>query len=86
MESLNWIPQVRTHNDSVDNTNRYKPRLTNKLSLKYSLCTEDNFKRFILCFKVLEPDSLNIVTQDMNEKGTVAKNLPFCYNIDDTEY
>lgn len=86
MESLNWIPQVRTNNDSVDNTNRYKPRLTTKLTLKYLLCKEDNFKRLMLYFKVLEPDSLNIVNQDMNEKNIVSKNLPFWYNIDDNEY
>ena len=23
MDSLNWIPQVKTNHDSVDNTNRY---------------------------------------------------------------
>ena len=86
MESLNWIPQVRTNNDSVDNTNRYKPRLATKLTLKYLLCKEDNSKRLMLYLKVLEPDSLNIVNQDMNEKGIVAKNLPFWYNIDDNEY
>ena len=40
----------------------------------------------ILYFKVLEPDSLNIVNQDMNEKSIVPKNLPFWYTVDDNEY
>ena len=86
MDSLNWIPQVKTSNDSVDNTNRYKPRLPTHLTLKYLSSKEDNFKRLILYFKVLEPESLNIVNQDMNEKNIVSKNLPFWYNIDDNEY
>ena len=33
MYSLNWIPQVKKKHDSVDNTNRYKPRLTTNLAL-----------------------------------------------------
>ena len=86
MDGLNWIPQVRTNHDSVDNTNRYRPRLTTNLTLKYLASKEDNFKRLILYFKVLEPESLNIVNQDMNEKNIVSKNLPFWYNIDDNEY
>jgi hypothetical protein len=86
MDSLNWIPQVKTNHDSVDNTNRYKPRLTTNLALKYLSSKEDNFKRLILYFKVLEPELLNIVNQDMNEKNIVSKNLPFWYNIDDNEY
>ena len=85
MDSLNWIPQVKNH-DSVDNTNRYKPRLTTNLTLKYLSSKEDNFKRLILYFKVLEPKSLNIVNQDMNKKNIVSKNLPFWYNIDVNEY
>ena len=40
----------------------------------------------ILYFKVLEPESLNIVNQYMNEKNIVSKNLPFWYNIDVNEY
>ena len=37
-------------------------------------------------FKVLEPESLNIVNQDMNEKHIASKSLPFWYNIDVNEY
>jgi len=43
MDGLNWIPQVRTNHDSVDNTNRYRPRLTTNLTLKYLSSKEDNF-------------------------------------------
>ena len=86
MDSLNWIPQVRTNHDSVDNTNRYKPKLTTNLTLKYLSCKEDNFKRLIFYFKVLDPQSLNIVNHDMNEKNIVSTNLPFWNNIDDNEY
>ena len=67
MDSLNWVPQVKTNHDSVDNKNRYKPRLTTNLTLKYLSSKEDNFKRLILYFKVLDPQSLNIVNHDMNE-------------------
>ena len=68
MDSLNWIPQVRTNHDSVDNANRYRPILTTNLTLKHLSSKEDNFKRLMLYFKVLDPQSLNIVNQDMNEK------------------
>ena len=60
--------------------------MTTNLTLKYLSSKADNFERLILYFKVLEPELLNIVNQDMNDKNIVSKNLPFWYNIDDNEY
>ena len=40
----------------------------------------------MLDFRILEPVSLNIVNQDMNDKGTSETNLPFWYNVNDNEF
>ena len=39
----------------------------------------------VLYFRVLEPDSLNIVNQDMNGKGIAETILPFWYNVNGNE-
>ena len=44
---------------------------------------EDNFKRVVLYFRILEPNSFNIVNQCMNDKGITETNLPFWYVNDD---
>ena len=36
--------------------------------------------------RILEPDSLNIVNQDMNDNGIAKTNLPFWYNVNDNEF
>ena len=79
MDGLNWIPQVKTNNVSIERKNRIKPRLLTKLKLNiyiYISAKEDNFKRMVLYFRILEPNSLNIVKQDMNDKGITETNLP----------
>ena len=85
-DNLNWIPQVKSNDISIEKTNRVKPTLSTKLSLKYISIKKDNFKRMMLYFRVLNPDSLNIVNEDMQEKGITQTNLPFWYNTDDEEY
>ena len=60
MQGLNWIPQVKSNNTSIESTNRIKTRLLTKLKLKYVSTKEDNFKRTVLFLRILEPDSLNI--------------------------
>ena len=40
----------------------------------------------LLYFRILEPNSLNIVNQDMNDKGITETNLPFWYNVNDNEF
>ena len=65
---LNWIPQVRSNNISMESANIMKPRLSRKLKLKYMSTKEGHFKRMVLCFRILEPNSLNLVNQDMNGK------------------
>ena len=86
MQGLNWIPQITSNSISIDNTNRIKARLLTTLKLKYISTKEDNFKRMMLYFKILEPDSLNIVNQDMNDKGITDTTLPFWYNVNDEEF
>jgi len=79
MNVLNWTPQVESNKISVRNTNRIKTRLLTTLKLKYISTKEDNFKRMMLYFRILEPNSLNIVNKDMNDKGNTETNLPFWY-------
>ena len=86
MDALNWIPQMKSNDTSIQNTNRNKPRLLTTLKLKYISTKEDNFKRLMLYFKISEPDSLNIVNHDMNARGLTEANLPFWYNVNDNEY
>ena len=69
MQGLNWIPQVKSNTTSSESTNRMKTRLLTKLKLKYVSTKEDKFERMVLYFRILEPDSLNIVNQDLNDKG-----------------
>ena len=85
-DNLNWIPQVKSNDTSIEKTNRLKPTLSTKLSLKYISIKKDNFKRMMLYFRVLDPDSLNIVHEDMQQKSITETNLPFWYNTDDEEY
>jgi hypothetical protein len=40
----------------------------------------------VLYFRILEPNSLNIVNKDMNDKGITETNLPFWYNVNDNEF
>jgi len=40
----------------------------------------------MMYFRILEPNSLNIVNKDMNDKGNTESNLPFWYNINDNEF
>ena len=56
------------------------------MKLKYVSTNEDNFKRMVLCSKILEPISLNIVNQDMTDKGISETNLSFWYNVNDNEF
>ena len=60
-----------------------KTRLSTKLKLRYISTKEDDFKRMVLYFRTLEPDSLNIVNQYMNDKGITETNLPFWCNVND---
>ena len=85
-DNLNWIPQVKSNDISIEKTNRVKPTLSTKLSLKYISIKKDNFTRLMLYFRVLDPDSLNIVNEDMQQKSITQTNLPFWYNTDDEEY
>ena len=39
----------------------------------------------MLYFRIVEPDSPNIVNQDMNGKGITETTLPFWYNVNDNE-
>ena len=77
MDVLNWIPQLKSNNISIESTNRIKPRLLTALKLEYISTNENNFKRMVLYFRKLEQNSLSIVNQDMNDKGTTETNLPF---------
>ena len=56
------------------------------MKLKYISTKEDNFKRMVLYFRILEPNSLNIVNKDMNDKGITETNLPFWCNVSDNEF
>ena len=40
----------------------------------------------VLYFIILEPDSLNIVNQDMSDKGITETNLPCWYSVDGNEF
>ena len=40
----------------------------------------------VLYFRILEPSSLNIVNQHMNDKGITKTNLPFWYNVNGNEF
>ena len=40
----------------------------------------------VLCFRIFEPKSLNIVNQDMTDKGIPETNLPFRYTVNDNEF
>ena len=84
MNGLNWIPQLKSNNTSIENTNR-KKKYQQQLRLTYISTNEDNFKRMVLYLKILEPDALNVVDQDMNDKGITETNLPFWYSVNDNE-
>ena len=88
MNVLNWTPQVKSNNISIESTSRIKPRLLTKLKLIYIYIStnEDKFKIMVLYFKILEPNSLNIVNKYMNDKGITQTNLPFWYNMNDNEF
>ena len=81
MDGLNWMPQVKPNNISIESTNRIKPRLLTTSKSKYRSTKEDNCKRMLLYFRILEPNALNTVSQDMNEKIIIETNLPFWYNV-----
>ena len=40
----------------------------------------------VLYFGILESNSLNIVNQYMNDKGSTDTNLPFWYNVNDNDF
>ena len=50
------------------------------------ISTKEGNEIMVLYFRILEPNSLNIVNQDMNDKGTTETNLPFWYNTNDNEF
>ena len=77
MNVLNWIPQVKSNNISIESTDRMKPRLLATLKLKCISTKEDDFKRMMMYSRILEPNSLTIVNTYMNDKGTTQTNLPF---------
>ena len=77
MNVLNWTPQLKSNNISIASTNRIKPRLLTTLKLKYRSAKQANFKSMMLYFRILEPNSLNIVNKYMNAKGIEETNLPF---------
>ena len=79
MKGLNWIPQLKSNNISIESTHRMKTRLLTKLKPNYISTREANFKRMVFYFRILQPDSQNIVNQDMNGKGITKTNLPFWY-------
>ena len=85
MNVLNWIPQVKSNNISIESTNIIKPRLLTTLELKYISTKEDNFKRMVLYFSILEPIQLNIVNQTMNDKG-INEKMHFWNNVNDNEF
>ena len=85
MNVLPQIPQVKSNNTSIESTRRITPRLLTKLKLKYISTKEDNSKRMVLQFRNLEPNSLNIVNQYMNDEGITETNLPFWHNVNDNE-
>ena len=39
-----------------------------------------------LYFRILEPNAVNIVSQYMNDTSVTETNLPFWYNVNDTEF
>ena len=86
MDVLNWIPQLKSNNISMESTNIIKPRLLTILRLKYISTREANFKRMVFYFRILQPDSQNIVNQDMNGKGITKTNLPCWSNVKDIEF
>ena len=55
------------------------------MRLKYTSTREDNFQRIVLYFRILEPNSLSIVNQGMNDKDITETSLPFWYNVNDNE-
>ena len=77
MNVLNWTPQVKSNNISIESTNRINPRVLTTLKLNYISTREDKLKRMVLYFRILEPNELNIVNQDMNDKGIAETSLPF---------
>ena len=85
MDVLNWIPQLKSYHISIESTNKNKPILLTTLKLKYISTKEDNLKKLLLYFRILEPNSLNIVNQDLNDKGITETSLPFWYNVNDNE-
>ena len=40
----------------------------------------------VLCVRIIEPNSLNVVDQDMNDKGIPETNLPFWYDVNENEF
>ena len=65
---------------------QFSSRLLTTSKLRYISTKEDDFKRMISYFRILEPNSLNIVYKDMNDKGITETNLPFWYNVNDNEF
>ena len=51
MDVLNWIPQLKSNNMSMESTNRTKPRLLTTWKLKYISTKEDNLNE---CYYILE--------------------------------
>ena len=86
MNVLNWIPQVKSTYMSLEIKSRIKPRLLTTLKLNYISTKENKFKRMVIYFRILEPVSLNIVNQYMNDKGISETNLPFWYTVNDNGF
>ena len=85
MHVLIWIPQVQSNKISIESTKRIKPRLLTALKLRYIPTKEDNLKRMVLYFRIVEPNALNIVNQYMHDNGVTETNFPFWYNVNDSE-
>ena len=77
MEVLSWIPQVKSNNISIESTNRMKPRLLTTLKLDIYQQKKIILKEWWCISKILEPHSLSIVNNDMNDQGITQTNLPF---------
>ena len=86
MNGLSWIPTTKANDISIENTKRIKPRSSTKLKLKDISTKEYISKIMVLHFRILEPNSLNSVNQDMYGKGITETNLLFWYKVNDAEF
>ena len=86
MDVLDWIPQLKSNNISIESTNTIKPSLLTTLKVEYISTQEDAFKRMVLYFRTLETNLFNIANQDMHDEGITETYLPFWYYVNDNEF